>query len=73
MVVNKIFSIFPALLIRLFGLTDLREDKQFFMDHPGACTISTAQVFCNANTFFHACLHIIIVEKYLQNFHEMAK
>lgn len=52
-------------------LTDLREDKQFFMDHPGACTISTAQVFCNVNTCFHACVYIVEVAKYLQNLQEM--
>ncbi|XP_068669721.1 rac-like GTP-binding protein RAC2 isoform X1 [Aristolochia californica] len=34
----------PSVPIVLVGTKlDLREDKQFFMDHPGACTISTAQ------------------------------
>lgn len=28
----------------VFLQTDLREDKQFFMDHPGAVPIPTAQV-----------------------------
>lgn len=27
-------------------LVDLREDKQFFADHPGAVPITTAQVYC---------------------------
>lgn len=26
------------------GIADLREDRQFLMDYPGACTISTQQV-----------------------------
>lgn len=27
-------------------LLDLRDDKQFFIDHPGAVPITTAQVYC---------------------------
>jgi len=29
----------------LNSLTDLRDDKQFFVDHPGAVPITTAQVW----------------------------
>lgn len=28
----------------MFLLTDLRDDKQFFIDHPGAVPMSSAQV-----------------------------
>ena len=33
----------------ILGFADLRDDKQFFIDHPGAVPITTNQVvdFCN--------------------------
>ena len=39
--------------------TDLRDDKQFFIDHPGAVPISTQQV--RTSTFIHAFLMSIPV------------
>jgi len=56
-------------------ILDLRDDKQFFMDHPGAVPITTAQVYafifsaCDYNfwvTIYHLsflcyCLYLVLM------------
>ncbi|KAK4757189.1 hypothetical protein SAY87_007316 [Trapa incisa] len=43
----------PGVPIILVGTKlDLRDDKQFFLDHPGAVPITTAQVRCSLPQFF---------------------
>jgi hypothetical protein len=40
---------------------DLRDDKQFFMDHPGAVPIPTAQVNCLRSTFLFETITFLIL------------
>lgn len=40
----------------LCSTPDLREDKQFFADHPGAVPISTQQVYCLVYVWFDSLL-----------------
>lgn len=36
----------------LFGIADLREDEEFHLNYPGACTIATKQVGRQPAIFF---------------------
>ncbi|KAL0356579.1 UNVERIFIED_CONTAM: Rac-like GTP-binding protein ARAC3 [Sesamum calycinum] len=48
----------PGVPIILVGTKlDLREDKQFFIDHPGAVPISTAQ---NVKAVFDAAIKVVL-------------
>lgn len=42
-----VFSCRSVYVTVSYFLPDLREDKQFFVDHPGAVPITTAQVYSN--------------------------
>ncbi|PKI52855.1 hypothetical protein CRG98_026686 [Punica granatum] len=39
-------------MLALWAKLDLRDDKQFFLDHPGAVPITTAQVRCSLPRWF---------------------
>jgi hypothetical protein len=48
------------------SLADLRDDKQFFVDHPGAVPITTAQVWLQVvycpvcSTSIHKCFEMVV-------------
>lgn len=51
---NSVFNLSSAMA------TDLRDDKQFFVDHPGAVPITTAQVSPHARVTFLASETILL-------------
>lgn len=48
--------------LTLPNIPDLRDDSQFFVDHPGAVPISTAQV-----KILDTCIHHIVMLCYISN------
>ncbi|MFQ6660899.1 hypothetical protein Gotur_029248 [Gossypium turneri] len=56
--VFQLFLLGLSLLLN-FLTVDLREDKQFFIDHPGAVPITTAQVLIR-DAFYNSWKRLLI-------------